>query len=69
MKLETFPQDGIEPLISYKNLVMEVPKNKYSAKTRPMLDEVHSLIMTESISIDEGIAEINRRAKDILADK
>jgi multiple sugar transport system substrate-binding protein len=69
LKLETFPQDGIEPLISYKNLVMEVPKNKYSAKTRPMLDEVHSLIMTESISIDEGIAEINRRAKDILADK
>ncbi|MDD2214096.1 MAG: sugar ABC transporter substrate-binding protein, partial [Oscillospiraceae bacterium] len=65
--MDGFPTDenSIAALQTVKTY-LEMPLSEDSAEIEVVLNEVHDSIMTENISIDDGIAEMNERVTEIL---
>lgn len=62
--LEGMPE-GLEEALRTKNVVMDRPLEINSAEVNQMLGEEHSLIMIKELSIDDGLAEMGERSKEI----
>lgn len=63
---ENFPegQSNIDAL-TYKHYAFDRPLDPNIEEIRKPLDEIHEMIMIKSYSIDEGIAELTKRVKEI----
>jgi multiple sugar transport system substrate-binding protein len=61
-----FPEDGSEALKT-ASVALEFPPQQYAAAIDKALQEEHELIMIGKNTADQGIAEMNRRVKDIMA--
>lgn len=63
---EYFPEgeSNVEAL-SYTNFVFDRPLDPQIEEIRTVLDEVHEMIMIKSYSVDDGIAELNKRVAEI----
>ncbi len=57
--------EGVEEALQTKNVVMDRPLEIHSAEVNQMLGEEHSLIMIKELSIDDGLAEMGERSKEI----
>src|SRR5690554_2933943 len=64
---EGFPEDGKDALVSGKTTV-EIPPSIYANALDKMLSEEHNLIMTGQNSLEEGLKEMERRARQIKED-
>lgn len=62
--VEGMPEGVAEALVT-KNIVFDRPLDPKSAEVNQMLGEEHSLIMIGELSIDEGLAEMAERSKEI----
>ncbi|OXT06731.1 ABC transporter substrate-binding protein [Thermoanaerobacterium thermosaccharolyticum] len=61
---EGFPSDGKDALVT-ESVQIEFPPDKDGAAIDQMLQEEHELIMIGQNSVDKGIAEMNKRFKEI----
>lgn len=67
--VEGFPSDdSSKEALQTANLYLEMPVHPKSAEIETVLNEAHDGIMTESITIDEGIAQMNEKIGAILAE-
>ncbi len=67
-KLEGFPQDAASAqALATKTVRLELPMHPKVAVIEKILNEEDELIMTESVSIDQGLADMSRRVKEALA--
>lgn len=67
--VEGFPSDDAsKEALQTANLYLEMPVHPKSAEIETVLNEAHDGIMTESITIDEGIAQMNEKIGAILAE-
>ena len=57
--------DGLEDALQTKHVAMDRPLEVHSAEVNQMLGEEHSLIMIKELSIDDGLAEMGERSKEI----
>ena len=66
---EGFPKnDGTSmEALNTSNLYLEMPVNSKSSEIEIVLNEAHDAIMTGSISVDDGIAQMNEKIGAILA--
>jgi multiple sugar transport system substrate-binding protein len=58
------PQGMLEAL-AVKNIALDRPMVDYVAEVNQMLGEEHSLIMLKEVGIDEGLAKMARRSREI----
>ncbi|HWR10543.1 MAG TPA: sugar ABC transporter substrate-binding protein [Rectinemataceae bacterium] len=67
-KIDGYPQDktSAEALVT-KTVRLELPMHAKVAVIEKILNEQHELIMTGSVSIDQGLADMGRRVKEVLA--
>ena len=65
VKQDFFPE-GCESAFEIRQLSLEVPAHPKAGMVGTVLNEENSLIMTESISLDEGIENLNSRVNEIL---
>jgi multiple sugar transport system substrate-binding protein len=67
--MDGFPQDDTskEALIT-SHTYLEMGANSKSSEIETVLNEQHDLIMTESVSVDDGIAAMNEGVQAILAE-
>ena len=65
--MEGFPQDenSKEALVA-SHTYLEMPASDKSSEIETVLNEQHDLIMTESVSVDEGIEAMNEGVQAIL---
>lgn len=66
---EGFPKDdntSVEAL-NTSNLYLEMPVNPKNSEIETVLNEAHDAIMTGSMSVDDGIADMNEKVSAILA--
>ena len=61
-----FPKGANEALVTDK-VKLEIPPNVYAGAIDKMLQEENDLILTGNETLEKGIANMNKRAKDILA--
>jgi multiple sugar transport system substrate-binding protein len=67
-KIEGFPQDkNSAEALSTKTVRLELPMHPKAAIIEKILNEEDELIVTESKSIDAGLADMSRRVKEALA--
>lgn len=67
--VEGFPaDDSSKEALQTANLYLEMPVHPKSAEIETVLNEAHDGIMTESITIDDGIAQMNEKIGAILAE-
>lgn len=66
-EMDGFPQDenSKEALIT-SHVYLEMPVNDKSSEIETALNEGHDLIMTESVTVDEGIAKMDEDVQAIL---
>lgn len=66
-QMDGFPQDenSKEALIT-SHLYLEMPVNDKSSEIETALNEGHDLIMTESMTVDEGIAKMNEDVQAVI---
>lgn len=65
--MEGFPQDEQSKQALYTtNIYLEMPVNEHTSELETVLNEAHDAIMTDAMGIEEGIAEMNRQAAEIL---
>ena len=57
--------EGLEEALQIKHVAMDRPLEVHSAEVNQMLGEEHSLIMIKELSIDDGLAEMGERSKEI----
>ncbi len=62
--LDGMPEGALEAL-QVKNIVLDRPLDEKSAEVNQMLGEQHSLIMLKEVTVDEGIAEMEKLSKEI----
>ena len=63
-----FPQDeASKEALNVAQLYLEMPLHDKSAEIEVVLNEYHDQIMTENMSVDEGLAEMGRRGDEVLA--
>ncbi len=63
---EYFPEgDSNKEALTYTHYSFDRPLDPQIEEIRKPLDEVHEMIMIKSYSIDEGIAELNKRVAEI----
>ncbi len=66
--MEGFPQDqNSKDALSVSQLYLEMPLHDKSAEIEVVLNEYHDQIMTENMSIADGLAEMGRRVDEVLA--
>jgi multiple sugar transport system substrate-binding protein len=67
-KVEGYPQDKASAdALATKTVRLELPMHPKAAIIEKILNEEDELIMTESKSIDAGLADMSRRVKEALA--
>lgn len=67
--VDGFPADeSSKEALQTANLYLEMPVHAKSAEMETVLNEAHDGIMTESITIDEGIAQMNEKIGALLAE-
>jgi multiple sugar transport system substrate-binding protein len=59
------PAEAVDALLTVK-VRLELPMDPKASAIDKILSEEHDLIMTNSISVDNGIAEMTKRAKEAL---
>lgn len=64
--MDGFPKDCVEALET-KTVRLELPMHEKVSVIEQILNEEHELILTESISVDEGLANMTKRVKEALA--
>jgi multiple sugar transport system substrate-binding protein len=57
--------EGLLEALAVKNIALDRPMVDYVAEVNQMLGEEHSLIMLKEVSIDQGIAKMAQRSKEI----
>lgn len=57
--------EGVAEALQTKNIALDRPYDEKSAEVNQMLGEEHSLIMIGELSIDDGLAEMSERSKEI----
>lgn len=62
--LEGMPEDA-EDALQVKNIALDRPMESLVGEINQMLGEEHSMIMLEESTVDEGIAEMNKRTAEI----
>ena len=62
--LDGMPEGAAEALKT-TNIVLDRPINSYSSEVNQMLGEEHSLIMIKEESVDDVLAEMGDRSKEI----
>lgn len=62
--VEGMPEGAAEALQT-TTVRLELPMDPLVAQVEQILNEEHELIMTESVSVEEGIAEMNRRIGEL----
>ena len=63
---ELFPKDDVsKEALSYTSFLLDRPLDPDMAEVRTVLKEVHELIMIGEYTVDEGIAELNKRVGEI----
>ena len=62
--LEGMPEGALDAL-QVKNIVLDRPLDEKSAEVNQMLGEQHSLIMLKEVTVDEGVAEMEKLSKEI----
>ncbi len=62
-----FPEDG-ETALEVKNFVFDRPLDSKMPSVRKVIEEEHDLIMIGEEDIDTGIANMNERAKEAMAE-
>lgn len=62
--IDGMPEGAAEALIT-KNIALDRPLDEKSAEVNQMLGEEHSLIMIKELSVDDGLAEMAARSKEI----
>ena len=66
-KIDGYPQDKTSAdALMTKTVRLELPMHPKVAIIEKILNEEHELIMTGSVSIDQGLAEMSRRVKEVL---
>jgi multiple sugar transport system substrate-binding protein len=60
------PAEAVEALQTVK-VSLELPMDPNASAVDKILSEEHDLIMTNSVSVDDGIAEMTKRVKEALA--
>jgi multiple sugar transport system substrate-binding protein len=58
--------DGVTEALQTATVRLELPMNPKVGAVEQILNEEHDLIMTESVSVDEGIAEMTSRISEAL---
>jgi len=67
-KIEGFPQDkNSGEALATKTVRLEMPMHPKAAIIEKILNEEDELIMTESKTVDQGLADMSRRVKEALA--
>ncbi len=65
--LEGFPTDDASAeALKTANTYLEMPVHEKSSEIETVLNEAHDNIMTEGVTIDEGIAEMTEGVKAVL---
>ncbi|MDD6691491.1 MAG: sugar ABC transporter substrate-binding protein [Lachnospiraceae bacterium] len=65
--MDGFPTDeNSKQALVATNAYLEMPANDKASEIETVLNEQHDLIMTESISVDDGIAAMNEGVQEIL---
>lgn len=63
---ENFPKaDSDVEALSYNHFVFDRPLDPQLEEVRTVLNEVHEMIMIKQYTVDEGIAELNKRVSEI----
>ena len=62
--IDGMPEGAADALVT-KNIALDRPLDEKSAEVNQMLGEEHSLIMIGELSIDDGLAEMAERSKEI----
>lgn len=62
--IDGMPEGAAEALVT-KNISLDRPLDEKSAEVNQMLGEEHSLIMIGELSVDDGLAEMAERSKEI----
>lgn len=57
--------EGALDALQVKNIVLDRPLDEKSAEVNQMLGEQHSLIMLKEVTVDEGVAEMEKLSKEI----
>ena len=57
--------EGAAEALQTTTVRLELPMNPLVSSIEQILNEEHDLIMTESVSVDEGIAEMTRRVSEL----
>lgn len=67
--MDGFPQDEQSKEALYTtNIYLEMPVSEHTSELETVLNEAHDAIMTGAMSIDEGIADMNQQAGEILSE-
>jgi multiple sugar transport system substrate-binding protein len=67
-KMEGFPTDKASAdALATKTVRLELPLHPKVAIIEKILNEEDDLIRTESVSVDQGLADMSRRVKEVLA--
>ncbi|MDR0709647.1 MAG: sugar ABC transporter substrate-binding protein [Spirochaetaceae bacterium] len=56
---------GLLEALEVKNIALDRPMVDYVAEVNQMLNEEHSLIMLKEVGVDEGLANMSRRSREI----
>ena len=64
VSIEGMPE-GAEEALQTKNIALDRPMDEKSAEVNQMIGEEHSLIMIGELSVDDGLAEMAERSKEI----
>ena len=65
--MDGFPTDeNSKQALVATNAYLEMPANDKASEIETVLNEQHDLIMTESTSVDDGIAAMNEGVQEIL---
>jgi len=66
LTLHNFPEEGLEAM-SFSRLSLEKPMHPVGSEIEELFKETHSLIMTGSIGVEEGIADFAERVAKLKA--
>ncbi len=65
--IDGYPQDKTSAeALATKTVRLELPMHAKVAVIEKILNEEHELLMTGSLPIDQGLAEMSRRVKEVL---
>ncbi|NMA82629.1 MAG: sugar ABC transporter substrate-binding protein [Epulopiscium sp.] len=63
--MDGFPKDSVEALETV-TVRLELPMHEKVNMIEQILNEEHELILTESVTVDEGLANMTKRVKEVL---